>query len=218
MSHSFHTVVQPVALVADVSPSMGDAVPGCHPAIHDLNDALGPFYRDLREVQHCDIEVCHISFADQAKLEQDFESVNSSQPVTYTTRGTCTDISAGVHLALQQLHERREALRMQGLEVKKGWVILLSDGMPNRCNHPQAQQELIQLASQRKLWLLPVAVGGHLSYPALEALSPSQAPVVVHTGNAGDLSFVELFRFLSDSISAGQVSEELQGGSGSVAG
>jgi uncharacterized protein YegL len=52
---------------------------------------------------------------------------------------------------------------------------------------------------------LPVAVGGYASYDVLDRLSPKQKPIVVSSAKAGSMSFKEFFKFLSQSMAAGQI-------------
>lgn len=201
-----HTVHLLVVIVVDASPSMGTpATPGSRPPIEDLNEALRQFYKDIAGITHCAVEVMVVSFADDVKIESAFEPASAAVPPAFVTRGSSTNLGGAIGKALDEVVAQRDYLRQTGLEVKQPWLVCISDGMPNMCTAPGFDVRLVDMVNRGKCLFLPVAVGGHASYDALERLSPMQKPIVVSSATAGSMSFSEFFKYLSQSMASGQV-------------
>lgn len=205
MTELIHSVVQPIVIVLDVSPSMMvPSDPAGNAPIHDLNRALVKLYEDLEKVSHAEVVILHIRFADDAFVEQPFEPIRTSTPPTYSTTGSGTDYSAALTLAMLEADEQRAVVRSSGAEVNQPWLVFISDGKPNRTSNPGYDAELLSAIERDKLVFIPVAVGGADNYDALEALSPKQKPLIVGSDDVDSLSFDEFFRWLSDSVEAGR--------------
>ena len=205
MTELIHSVVQLIVIVLDVSPSMMvPSDPAGNAPIHDLNRALVKLYEDLKKVSHAEVVIMHIRFADDAYVEQPFESIQTSTPPTYDTSGSATDYSAALSLARQEVSEYRAVVRSSGAEANQPWLVFISDGKPNRTANPGYEAELLSDIERDKLVFIPVAVGGADTYDALEAISPKQKPLIVGSDDVDSLSFEEFFRWLSDSVEVGR--------------
>ncbi len=201
-----HTRVSPVAFTLDVSPSMAQACfKGDTPAIDDMNKSLEQLYDELEGIRRCRIELGHITFANDVRMERDFHHVDGATPPQFIARGSGTDLGGGVGRALQELDARCMAIASKGLEPLKPWLILITDGMPNGNSHPGFDTDLIERVEKDELNLLPVAVGGYAAFPELDRLSPKQEPIVVKSGEAGSMSFEECFNWISESIKSGNL-------------
>lgn len=202
-----HTVYQPIAIVLDVSPSMATANdPAFRAPIVDLNDALGCFVRDLSTITHCAVECMLITFAEDVVVECDFELASSLKFPNCSTRGSGTNLGGAIGRALDEVQARRDYLRQTGVEVNQPWLLTITDGQPNTNSCPGFDTRLAALIANRKCLFIPIAVGGCAAFPVLEQLcGAASKPVVVGSSGAGNLTFTELFSFLSQSIASGQV-------------
>lgn len=201
-----HTVIQPIVLVLDVSPSMAQANdPAFRAPIQDLNDAIRTFVTDLSNVTHCGVEVMVITFDESVQVECDFEAVQSLKVPHCAARGGGTNLGGAIGRALDEVQARKDYMKQTGLEVNQPWLVCVTDGQPNVNTCPGFDARLIDLVNRKKCLFLPVAVGGYASYDTLERLSPLQKPIVVGSSQAGSMSFKDFFAYLSRSAASGQM-------------
>jgi len=200
-----HSVIQPVVIKGDCSVSMDEASnPNYNPPIVDLNSALEQFYKDVQDVEHFEVHTMYIRFSHYAEVLQGFQAAGVSPPPTYTTFGNGTDYGAAIGLGIAELHEYRAELHDSGLEVNQPWIVFLSDGKPNLNSNPGYEVELLSLIERDKLVFIPVAIGGSEALDSMVRLSPKLKPIIVGSDGADSLSFKEFFRWLSDSVQAGE--------------
>lgn len=204
-SGATHTIFQPIVLVLDVSPSMGQAPdPSFRAPILDLNEAVQTFVKDLCGITHCGVEIMVITFSETVQVECAFDEVQNLKVPQCMTRGGGTNLGGAIGRALDEVQTHRDYRKQTGVEVLQPWLVCVTDGQPNVNTAPGFDTRLIDLVNRKKCLFLPVAVGGYGSYDVLERLSPLQKPVIVGSGQAGSMSFSDFFAYLSQSAASGQ--------------
>lgn len=187
-------------LVLDVSGSMsGDP-------IDQLNQGLKDFQKELQNdfVAAQRIEVAIVTFGStvntvvQPKLSADFEMP------TLNTSGS-TKMVDGVRAAINIVEERKNWYKSTGQTYYRPWIMLITDGEPDR------DQDVVGLSSEinnkidsKGFSFYAVGVEGY-NHSKLSQICHHSTPPLPLKG----LAFKELFKWLSASIS--MVSKSIEG-------
>lgn len=167
----------PVSVCADVSGSMEGR------PITDLNRALGAFFTAMSgdAVTRASVELALVAFASQAEMILDFQSLKrvTRPPVLrvdgrlgYTTR-----IGLGVTLALDLVQRRKLEYQVVGVDFFQPLLVILSDAFSTDEGHVDVAQRVRQLEAERRLVVLPVAIGPRVNRELLALFSAHNPPL-----------------------------------------
>lgn len=199
-----HSHTQSLVLVLDRSPSMGDCAHHAQSsAIEDLLVATAKFLEDVSNITTCGVDICVVSFSDDVTVEAKFEPASQVRMPHLSVGGNATNLGGAIDLAMDKAFDHITYLSNTGKEPYKPWIVAVTDGRPNLNTAPGFEQRLLDAIQLRRCHFIPVAVGSHGSYDALEQLSPRMKPIVVNASNADNVSFAEFFAFLTRSIQNG---------------
>lgn len=184
------TVKLPLVFVLDTSSSMaGDP-------IMELNESVNNFIDELkhdnftREIA----EVCIVTFGENVNVLQDFESVDSIPYPTFKARGA-TPMGAAVMRALECLDRRLSLYRNLGIDYYRPFMVLMTDGKPTD-SIIRPIKRVQEYIAQRKLVVLPVAIGSKADIKTLTQFKSPNYPVLRLKG----LRFRDFFKWLGSSV------------------
>lgn len=179
-------------LALDTSSSMqGDK-------IRLLNEGLQEFYRDVQaERTTADrLEFAIITFNSAVRTELDPALVDNFTMPSLSTSGS-TKLVDGVREAIKVVEARKSWYKQTGQPFYRPWIILITDGEPDR------DQDIDGLANQihsnvdnKKFWFFAVGVQG-ADMDLLKRISSDKMPPAPLQG----LKFTEFFQWLSASMS-----------------
>jgi uncharacterized protein YegL len=114
----------PCLLLLDTSASMAGE------PINQLNEALRGFIQDLiaDRLAAERVELAIVSFG-PVRIERDFETVHTFQPLTLTASGD-TPLGSAIETGLELLHRREQVYRQLGIARLRPIVLLITDGRP----------------------------------------------------------------------------------------
>ena len=190
----------PVALVLDTSTSMSGA------PIKQLNEGLRLFIEQVQkdEIASFSVELICITFGSIPEISLPFTNVSDiAAPPQLSTSG-CTSMGAAITLALQQLEERKAALKKSGIPYYQPWLVLMTDGAPTD-SVQEATRRVHKLSGERKLAFFGIGVGDSVDMNVLGDICPSNRPPRLLKG----LDFRGFFEWLSRSV--GTVSRSAPG-------
>ncbi len=191
----------PCVLLLDTSGSMSGA------PIEELNQGLVAFQQALRQdpLAQLRVEVAIITFG-PAQVVQDFITANQFQPPQLTASSD-TPMATAIHLALDQLNERKQSYKQGGISYYRPWIFLITDGSPTDQElWAGAVQRLQEEEQQKRVAFFSVGVEG-ADIEQLRQLSTSRPPLMLK-----GLHFREMFQWLSTSltsVSHSQLKEEV---------
>ena len=115
----------PVCLCLDTSYSM------CGNPINELNEGIRIFLNAINndEVAKYSAEIAIVTFDSDARVIQDFATVDKINPPTLTANGL-TSMNQGVNLALDILENRKKEYAKAGVDYYQPWLVLMTDGAP----------------------------------------------------------------------------------------
>jgi len=179
-------------LVLDVSGSMNGApIEALSRGLSELCDELGedPVARNR-------VELSVITFGTGSDIVQDWTTIQEFEPPTLEAGGV-TYLGEATETALRLLEERKDTYRKAGVTYYRPWMLLMTDGLPygeDQATLDEASLKLQGAASDRKVVILPVAVGERGSVEYLESFTGTKAKKLE------GLRFAELFQWLSASL------------------
>jgi uncharacterized protein YegL len=178
-------------LVLDVSASM-EGEP-----INQLNRGIQAFYNDITSNSTTSnrLEVCLIEFSAEAKvLVEPSLSENFTMPTLKTI--STTALVDGVKLGIEKVMERKNWYKETKQKYYRPWVILITDGLPDR------NQDIDGLATQIKkdvenksYFFFALGVEGADMNILKSISSPSMPPEMLE-----GLKFSDFFKWLSASM------------------
>ena len=183
----------PVALLLDCSSSMEGA------PIIELETAVGQFYREMASdpIASMSVEISAISFGHGVGKLSGFETVadtlRKSLPRLVATG--MTPMGAAITLGLDEIRQRRDFYKRQGLSAYKPWVVLLTDGQPNDDWQTPARAAR-GMADRGELTFIGVGIGSNVDMTTLSQIVPPDPGAHLLAG----LKFQNFFRWLSDSL------------------
>lgn len=188
-------------LVLDVSSSMNGK------PMEELNQGLKDFQREVQEdfVAAQRIEVAVVTFGSRADLIQEPALTSNFEMPNLRTNGS-TKLVDGVRLAINVAEERKEWYKSTGQTYYRPWIMLISDGKPDKDQDVTGLAEEIETKVNNKGFLFyAVGVEGY-NHKKLAEISHSNTPPLPLKG----LAFTELFKWLSASIAMVSKSSEGQ--------
>jgi uncharacterized protein YegL len=187
-------------LVLDVSSSMNGK------PLEELNQGLKDFQREVQDdfVAAQRIEVAIVAFGSRADLIQEPALTSNFEMPLLRTSGS-TKLVDGVRLAINVAEERKEWYKSTGQTYYRPWIMLISDGEPDKDQDVLGLSEEIETKVNNKGFLFyAVGVEGY-NHEKLAEVSHSNTPPLPLKG----LAFTELFKWLSASIA--MVSKSAEG-------
>ncbi|RDH76829.1 VWA domain-containing protein [Mycolicibacterium moriokaense] len=148
------------------------------------------------------VEVAVVTFGTVATVLVPMQEARSLQPARFTASGT-TNMSAGIHLTLDIIEDRKYAYKAAGLQYYRPWILVLTDGKPNIDGFDEAVARLNAAESARGVTVFPVGAGPKVDYQKLARLSLQRTPAPLD-----GLKYEELFEWLSASLSNVSNSQE----------
>jgi uncharacterized protein YegL len=190
----------PCVLLLDLSSSMSGE------PIRQLNEGLRLFEGALQAdpLAAVRVEVALITFGSQATLVQDFVTASHFRAPTLLAAGS-TPMGAAINLALDQLRQRKESYRRNGISYYRPWIFLITDGEPTD-EWQSAARRVQQEEASRSVAFFAVGVQG-ANLQKLGQISTTRTPVLLK-----GLNFGEMFLWLSQSlttVSHSQVGEQV---------
>lgn len=179
-------------LVLDASGSMNGApIEALSRGLSELRDELGedPVARNR-------VELSVVTFGTGANVAQDWTTVQEFEPPALEATGA-TYLGEATETALRLLEERKDTYRQAGVTYYRPWMLLMTDGVPHgedQATLAEASSKLRGAAADRRVVILPVAVGEHGSVGYLESFTGTKAKKL------DGLRFAELFQWLSASL------------------
>ncbi len=183
----------PCILALDCSGSMQGE------AITQLNFGLKAFEDDLKsdELASQRVQVLVVAFGGNGdvRILTPWTDASSFTAPTLSASGN-TPMGTAMSLALNEIEQRKEHYRSNGISYKRPWIFLLSDGEPTDPNWEFAAGQCHQQTQEKKAEIFPIGVQG----ANREKLAKfSNRGCILLRG----LMFRELFVWLSRSVSAG---------------
>ncbi len=183
----------PLALLLDVSESMGESVSGRRPAIDQLNDGLLELKRALGsdDLARRRVEPAVITFGGTVKVQSGFVPVANWYPPRLTAGGS-TPMGAAIHTGIGMVRQRRREVAADGLASFKPWMFLITDGSPTD-DWVEAAQRARDAEERGDFVLFAVAADG-ADHSVLSRIT--RRPVL----SLPDNRWSDLFLWLSDSL------------------
>lgn len=181
----------PAVILVDTSISMASELPG-------INAGINTMVRDVQadNVANQQVEFCIISFNDVATLEQNWKPVNQMNPVEFTPSG-CTNLEAGLTMALNKSRERSDYYEHLGTRVKMPFLITITDGHANSGDFNAICNEIRSREEEKKIRPFTIAVSGY-DKETIAKLSDKKR-VLEFTG-PDNHNYMEFFNFLTESL------------------
>jgi uncharacterized protein YegL len=188
-------------LVLDVSGSMQGA------PIDALNQALRDFRAEVEEDFNASsrLEVGIVTFSDVIEVAQEPTLIDGMKDITLTASGL-TYLVDGVRTAVNMVKTRKSYYQETGQKYYRPWIILFTDGAPDRGQDIEGLSAEIRNEVERKGFMFyPIGVEG-ADMTVLEQIAHPSTPPMKLQG----LKFVEFFRWLSNSMAIITSSKEGQ--------
>jgi uncharacterized protein YegL len=187
-------------LVLDVSASMNGA------PIQELNEGLKAFQQQVQDdfVAAQRIELAIVTFGSRAQVIQE-PSLTAHLDMPVLRPHGSTKLVDGVRLAIDVVEERKKWYKSTGQTYYRPWIMLISDGEPDKDQDVLGLAEEVQSKVDNKGFLFyAVGVEGY-NHGKLTQISHPNTPPLPLKG----LAFTELFKWLSASIA--MVSKSAEG-------
>lgn len=191
----------PIAMVLDTSASM-TGVP-----IKELNEGVNLFIEEIRrdEYTRYSAEICIITFGGSVELIQDFATVDYVSYPIFKANGE-TPMGTAVLKTLELLERRKALYKELGIDYYQPWIVLMTDGRPTD-DIIEAVRKVQELLSQRRLVVIPIAIGPYADMNSLSLFTvPDIPPPPLRLKG---LKFKEFFIWLSKSVA--QISRSTPG-------
>lgn len=181
----------PICLVLDTSGSMGGA------PIEEMNEAIAMFFSAINndELAHDAADISLVTFGGTVNQVVGFGSIDRQTPPILVASGN-TPMGQAVETALFLLDERKQHYKLAGVDYYQPWIVLMTDGGPTD-SITNAVNSCIELESNKKLVMFPIAIGDAADVKTLAKFSALRPPLKLQ-----GLKFKELFSWLAKSVSA----------------
>jgi|SRR5271157_2874736 len=182
----------PIALCLDASGSMSGE------PMKELNEGIRLFIEAVRQdpLASSSVEACVVTFSDQPRVEQDFQTLANVVEWELAATGGSTNLGAGVNLALDLLERRKQEYKRAGVDYFQPWLVLMTDGQPTTSEHISAGSRTCTMEQQGKLVVFPIAIGNAAELSTLAMFSNKNQPLRLK-----GLKFRDFFQWLSKSVS-----------------
>lgn len=145
------------------------------------------------------VETCVITFSDEAKVVHPFSSVEALPDVDLAAGGW-TAMGAAIELGIQQIEERKQFYKDEGVDYYRPFLVLITDGAPTDLKSSARWQEVKAKVQDgaRDRKFIPLFFGtGNANFGKLKDLVGEAGTVAGIDG----ARFEEFFQWLSKSVS-----------------
>ena len=211
-------------LVLDTSHSMGKSMGGISRPIDELNKGVTLYFDAINNNEKTKemVEISIITFGNKefspivpeherepkkgVKKIIDFDEANVGNAPVLVADGF-TPMGEAVEMALDLLEKRKEVYKETAGVYKQPWLVIMTDGYPydyqskmrekgsydgESVNEPA--KKVADLVNDKKLVVIPIALGDDANMDILGKFSPKNKPVKIQ-----DIQFEKFFEFLSQS-------------------
>lgn len=185
-------------LVLDVSGSMRGT------PIAELNKGLQDFYKDIKddETSSHRLELCIMTFADKVTTLQEPALVENFTMPTLTAYGSTVMVDA-VNEAIDKVEARKAWYKETNQPYYRPWIILMTDGEPNRDQDVESLAKRIKSeVLAKKYAFLPIGVDG-ANMEVLQRISGEMGALKLR-----GTRFAQFFKWLSASMGTITKAEE----------
>lgn len=183
------------ALLLDTSRSMrGEKIRGLEAGVKAYREYLAkdPLAKDT-------VETCVITFDDEARVLHPFSNVEQMPEIELHAKGW-TAMGAAIDAALEQLEQRKNFYKEEGVDYYRPFLVLITDGGPTDMKGKQRLEEYVAKIQEgaRGKKFYPLFFGTkNADFEKLKALVGDTGAVAGIDG----VRFEELFQWLSRSVS-----------------
>lgn len=198
----------PVVLLLDTSGSMQGA------PINELNEGVRQFLRETAndEAASMSVELEIITFDNSARRSLPFSPIADVSGVKDFYANGMTSMGAALHMATEDLKNRRKLYRKLGVSSYRPWVVLMTDGGPNDA-WEDAAREMREQGERGRLQYIGVEIGNNADHATMCRILPAEPGPVRLKG----LRFKQFFKWLTDSLRSVSNSTPQQEAAGDVA-
>ena len=181
----------PVTLLLDTSASMRGE------PIAELNAGLRAFHHQILcdELASLRVELSVVSFGGEARLVQDFCTIDELGPPTLEASGD-TPMGDALDLGLRMVDARKAVYRANGIHYYRPWIFLITDGAPtDGIAWQEAALSMQEADLLGRVTFFTVGVQGADMAILRDIASPNRPPLMLQ-----GLKFRDLFQWLSASV------------------
>ena len=177
-------------VLADVSGSMSGA------PIAALQDGFAAFVEYVTEddLARKRAEVAVVTFGTRARVAVPLREARTLEPIPFSASGS-TNMADAINMAIDMIDERKREYKAGGIQYYRPWLLLLTDGAPNRMGFDAAVARLNALEAAGGVTVFAIGIGDSVDYRQLERVT-TQGPPAPPAG----LKFDEFFEWLSASL------------------
>lgn len=182
----------PVLIAADISGSMAGL------PIQNLNKSVNRFASDVCKDPKAAgrVDVAVIAFNEAPHIEQNWRPITEMNPVNFVAGGG-TNLSAALEKGVAMLRDRGHLYEDVGMDVKKPYLILISDGYGGDIT--EIAKVIKQRTADRKMQLWVLAVKGYDKHTVAQLTDGKRVFELV---DEDGFDFTEFFDFMAVSIKA----------------
>jgi uncharacterized protein YegL len=179
----------PCLLLLDTSGSMSGK------PIEELNAGLATLHTELNadSIAAKRVDLAVVTFG-PVRVEAEFTAAQSFQPPHLTASGN-TPMGEAIESGLRMLRARKDSYKANGISYYRAWVFLITDGGPT--DSIVNAKELIKAGEGKKEFTFYAVGVENADINTLASLTVGAPPLKLK-----GLSFGELFKWLSSSLSA----------------
>lgn len=192
----------PCVLVLDASGSMEEMSSSGATRIEEMNKGVRALKDDLTNdsIARNRVElsiVCVGGPAGEADLLMDWTDVPGFMPPALSAGGM-TPLAKAMHIALQQVEDRKRFYRSNGNAYTRPWIIVISDGEPtdDPADWQEACRTSLAAIADKKVVIFSVGVDADADLKVLGQISDKPAIAM------NSVKFSDFFQWLSRSLSS----------------
>ena len=182
------------ALVLDTSRSMrGEKIRGLEAGVKAYKEYL---HKD--EMAKDTVETCVITFDNEARVVHSFSNVEEMPEITLKAQGW-TAMGAAIDTAIQQIEERKNHYKEEGVDYYRPFLVIITDGGPTDMKGGKLEEyaQKLQDGARNKKYVPLVFGTKNADFDKLKRLVGETGAVV----GIDQARFEDLFQWLSRSVS-----------------
>ena len=170
--------------------------------LDNMNEGLEAFYKAINSNEQAKLscELAVVTFDDEARVLEDFGTLDKKRPVRISETGDNTALGEGISLALKLLETRKREYRKNGVDYYQPWLVIFTDGDASD-SVAEARQKIRSLEEEKKLTVFTFALSDDVNMKALGELSRRR-----HISLKTD-KLEEFFEWLGKSVSTVSMSQ-----------
>lgn len=204
----------PIVFCLDVSPSMRWKSGNSSSSIELLNLAIDNFIQELRNDPKASAaaEVAFVTFSTNIEMDTEFQSINTlTKPMIQTVDHGATMMSNAVLRSIEKIEQRRRELENSEIGYYAPFLVLVTDGDPDKNDDIEAYQKALSLVRQHcdshvgaSEIIIPfiIGVGDHLDTETLteyaKGFTKGYFPIC-GDAQAVELNFKRVFQMIGNS-------------------